>query len=343
MKKYKNKKSKSFYKLLRKLGWRKLVVVAVIAVLLVSAAVFALVNNSNDVPLDSTKDTGSARQESPTPTPASGTSRGQSATSAGSGGSISRNSTLTPISTPTPASTPQPTPEPITAYVAFFADTQSDTDEDEARTQTVMGYILSKGANPVFHAGDLLEDGTQDSLDRFNRACFALCGARTFYAAQGNNERDFSLYFDNFSFPNNERWYSVNIGNLHMVVLDVAFSSVAAGSAQYNWLASDLQSSESQNRITGVIFHHPPYGSGGDTKGLISTIVPLFRNYGVDFVISGHEHAYQKTEVDGVDYLITSGQTAIGYMTAEVYSSYATIRYYNSGNGLADTTTISAR
>lgn len=250
----------------------------------------------------------------------------------------------------TQSSTDNDTQESQSARVAFYGDSQSDTDAEDTNHAITLASILKNGANPVFHLGDLMEDGTQASLDRFNSVAADLLASRTFYGALGNNDRKIGdsgtpspLYLTNFSFPGNERWYSLNIGNLHVVVLDSAFSSTAPGSAQYNWLSGDLQNQDSQSRITAVIFHHPPYGLGGDSKGLVSTIVPLFRNYGVDFVISGHEHTYQKTTVDGVEYFISSGQPSIGYIVASVYASYANVLYYNEAGNLIDTTRVNAR
>lgn len=154
------------------------------------------------------------------------------------------------IPTPTtPAPTP-PAPETPSAVVAFYADTQSDTDAEDANHQRVVNYILNSGANPVFHAGDVMEDGTQASLDRFNSVTKTLRSSRTFYAALGNNDRKVGdsttpsdLFLSNFSFPNNERWYSVNYGNFHLVILDSAFA--AGNQTQLSWLSADLQSANS--------------------------------------------------------------------------------------------------
>jgi predicted phosphodiesterase len=234
-------------------------------------------------------------------------------------------------------------PETLSAYVAYYADSQSDTDGEDQNHQRAVDYILATSANPVFHAGDLLEDGTEASRDRFNAVTATLRATRSFYAAQGNNERNSSVYFDNFVFPGNEHYYSVNRGNLHMIILDNYATSVAVGSAQYNWLLSDLTSEASQSRITAVIFHYPIYGAGGDSKGMIGSMVPLFRQYGVDYVISGHEHAYQKAYVDGIYYFVMSGQPNLGYATAKVYSSYVQFNDYNSSNLLVDSVTINNR
>jgi predicted phosphodiesterase len=238
-----------------------------------------------------------------------------------------------------PPDEPIPDPEPIpsppespSAVVAFYADTQSDTDQEDLNHQKVVNYILSSGANPVFHAGDVMEDGTQASLDRFNSVTATLRSTRIFYAALGNNDRQVGdsstpsqLFLDNFVFPNNERWYSVNYGNLHLIVLDSAFAR--GSSAQLNWLISDLQSSNSQSRITGVMYHHPTFAS---------TISSHLINYGVDFVVAGHVHSYSHSTSNGINYFTLSGQPSIGYIVARIYSTYASITAYNSNNAIIE-------
>jgi predicted phosphodiesterase len=236
-------------------------------------------------------------------------------------------------------STTPPTPEVPSAIVAFYADSQSDTDQEDVYHQNTVNHILSSGANPVFHAGDLMEDGTQDSLNRFNNVTATLRSSRNFYAALGNNDRKIGdsstpsqLWLDNFVFPNNEKWYSVNYGNLHVVVLDSAFSS--GSPSQLGWLASDLQSSASQSRITCVMFHHPTFSD---------TISSYLINNGVDFVITGHYHSYQHSIANGINYFVLSGQTSLGYMVAKIYSDKVHITVYNNGNGVVDSIDFNER
>lgn len=230
-------------------------------------------------------------------------------------------------------------PETPSAYIAFYADTQSDTDTEDNNHQKVVNYILATGANPIFHAGDLMEDGTQDSLNRFNTVTTTLRTTRTFYAALGNNDRivgDSStpsqIFLDNFTFPNNEKWYSVNYGNLHMVILDSAFS--ASNQTQISWLISDLQSTNSQNRITGVMFHHPTF---------ISTISQYLIDYGADFVISGHTHTYTQTIFNGIPQIVLSGQPSIGYITAKIYADKVEMTVRNNNNTIIDNIQIQER
>lgn len=229
--------------------------------------------------------------------------------------------------------------ESALAYVAFYSDNQSDTDEEDARHLAVVNDILATDANPVFHAGDLMEDGTADSLNRFNNVAGGMLASRTFYGALGNNDRNGGdtstpspLYLANFSFPGNERWYSVNVGNLHLVVLDSAFASTSP--TQLAWLAGDLASAESQSRITGVVFHHPSF---------VSTVESYLINNYADFVVDGHTHGYAKSISNGIYYFTLPGGGSLGYCTAGIYTTQVKFNCYNSSNGLIDSTTFNAR
>jgi len=278
--------------------------------------------------------TGRTGNQSGTSQSSSSSSASDSGTSQTIGDSGSEGSDPDPV---IPGS--DPVPESSTAYVAFYADSQSDTDEEDVRHQKVVDRILATSANPIFHGGDLMEDGTQNSLDRFNNVTTTLRATRTFYSALGNNDRVYGdsstpsqLFLDNFVFPNNERWYSVNTGNLHLIVLDSAFCSSCQ--SQLDWLASDLQSSASQSRITGVVYHHPTY---------TSTISSYLINYGVDFVIQGHIHAYSHTISNGINFFIMPGGNTLGYGLANIFSTYLTISIYNENGGLIESATISER
>lgn len=259
----------------------------------------------------------------------SSTSSGQTNTGSSSDSSISSTDT-------SGSSDSSSTPETLSAKVAFYADNQSDSDGEDLIHAAAVNHILATGANPIFHAGDLMEDGTEASFNRFLSVAGTMLASRTFYGALGNNDRKVGdattpspIYLDYFNFPGNERWYSVNVGNLHAVILDSAFG---AGSAeQLSWLASDLSSSQSQSRLTVVIFHHPTF---------VSTINSYLVNYGVDLVVDGHLHAYSRTASEGITYVTLSGQSSLGYLVASIYSTKITLSAYNNSGTLTDSATI---
>jgi hypothetical protein len=121
-------------------------------------------------------------------------------------------------------------------------------------------------------------------------------------------------YFASFSLPRGgqaggrpsgtEAWYSFEAGQLHFVVLDTADSSLAAGSPMLTWL--DLDLAENRRPWTIVAFHHPPYtkgshdsddpaDSGGRMVAVRERVVPLLEARGVDLVLSGHSHGYERS------------------------------------------------
>ena len=110
-------------------------------------------------------------------------------------------------------------------------------------------------------------------------------------------------YFSLFSIPTNsgtEKYYSTNYGNIHFIALDSYGSYNSFSSAMFQWLEADLSNNTQQ--WTVVYFHHPPYTKGShdsdDETELIdmrNNIIPLLESNGVDLVLSGHSHAYERS------------------------------------------------
>jgi 3',5'-cyclic AMP phosphodiesterase CpdA len=127
-------------------------------------------------------------------------------------------------------------------------------------------------------------------------------------------------YFDIFSLPaaaesggvpsGTEQYYSVDYGNVHIVSLDSQLSARDPGQrdAMKEWLKADLAANDRD--WTVVIFHHPPYSKGtnhdSDTANqrldidqpqwdMRNEFTPVFEEYGVDVVYSGHAHSYERS------------------------------------------------
>lgn len=99
------------------------------------------------------------------------------------------------------------------------------------------------------------------------------------------------------------RWYSKTIGNVLIVALD---STKARDGDQLRWLEQTLAASRPD--FTIVIMHHPAFSAGhhGGSLRVQENFVPLFDTYGVDLVLSGHDHDYQRSHnINGVTYVVT--------------------------------------
>jgi hypothetical protein len=110
-------------------------------------------------------------------------------------------------------------------------------------------------------------------------------------------------YFSIFDIPTNsgtEKYYSYDYGNVHFIALDSYGSYNAPGSPMYSWLQNDLATN---TRLwTVVYFHHAPYTMGShnsDTEieliDMRTNIIPLLEQNGVDLVLSGHSHVYERS------------------------------------------------
>ena len=117
-------------------------------------------------------------------------------------------------------------------------------------------------------------------------------------------------YFQMFTLPTageaggvasgTEKYYSFNYGNIHFVCLDSMTSSRAVGGAMYTWLENDL--AQNTQPWTIAFWHHPPYSKGShnsDTETQLAEMranfLPLLESWGVDLVLAGHSHSYERS------------------------------------------------
>lgn len=137
-----------------------------------------------------------------------------------------------------------------------------------------------------------------------------------------NNHIPFSpdpAYYDVFNLPTNgecggvasgtENYYSFNYGNIHFVSLDSYDVPRSATAAMATWLEQDLSS----NTLPWVVayWHHPPYTKGshdsdndnfldGELVEMREEILPIIEEYGVDLILNGHSHSYERSMmIDG--------------------------------------------
>jgi len=123
-----------------------------------------------------------------------------------------------------------------------------------------------------------------------------------FMESIGNHEYDYYTskvvpnYFGQFAFPGNELWYSYDYSNVHIISLDTE-RDFSSGSPQYRWLVEDLEqvSKDENNQWIIATFHRPPFTSGGSgNEEIREHLCPLFDQYGVDLVLAGHMHIYER-------------------------------------------------
>jgi 3',5'-cyclic AMP phosphodiesterase CpdA len=99
------------------------------------------------------------------------------------------------------------------------------------------------------------------------------------------------------------RWWQRRYGDVLLVGLD---SNDTRNDEQRSWLERTLRDTDARWKIVGL--HHPPYSSGyqGSTRAARDAFAPVFERYGVQLVLSGHDHDYQRSvPIGGVTYIVT--------------------------------------
>ena len=182
----------------------------------------------------------------------------------------------------------------------------------------------SKPVDAILMLGDNAYNAGTDS--EFQRAVFdcypALLRNTPLWSTIGNHETDQSTapassipYYQIFSLPQNgevgglasgtENYYSFDYGNIHFVCLDAMISSRSPTGTMATWLTNDLAAT-AQDWII-AFWHHPPYTKGSHNSDAESqliqmrqNILPILEAYGVDLVLCGHSHAYERSHlIDG--------------------------------------------
>ncbi|HEX2749360.1 MAG TPA: metallophosphoesterase, partial [Verrucomicrobiales bacterium] len=162
----------------------------------------------------------------------------------------------------------------------------------------------------------------------------AMLRKTTFWSCLGNHETDQATafvdtypYFNVYTFPTagecggvasgTEHYYSFDYGNVHVISLDSMTASRSSTGAMATWLQADLASTTATWII--CIFHHPPYTKGSHNSDSETELIQMRQNFnpileagGVDLVLNGHSHCYERS------YLLDGHYGSSGTLTASM-------------------------
>jgi hypothetical protein len=229
---------------------------------------------------------------------------------------------------------PMAAPAQTCFCVGLFADVGIATEgrlsvEKLAHERNVDALLL---AGDLAYAGLDLRGPWDNDWDRFQAQFEGFTSAvPTNFGTVGNHDCEYAvLGLDNstaptrgrhffgryhppgLALPHNRSYYSFDVESLHVIVLDSTLSKWSADiddkiekvGVQLDWLTDDLTATLAAAKSPAtrpwimVMLHHPLHSlnshHGGAPKWR-QLLQPIFDRFGVDFLVAGHVHNYERT------------------------------------------------
>ncbi|MEE9385128.1 MAG: metallophosphoesterase [Nannocystaceae bacterium] len=226
-------------------------------------------------------------------------------------------------------------------------------EDSAAASARVAALVHSWEPQHVFTLGDNnYPDGEQATIDlnigqHYARYIGSYIGnhgrgsaENRFWPAVGNHDwgpGGLGPYLDYFVLPGNERYYTAKFGLVELFVLDTYLPGVDNPqresypddwAEQKSWLASALDRSTACFKL--VTGHASPYTTGHHSPA--KNMRWDFSAWGADVVMTGHNHGYERFNIDGVRYVVNGlGGTTIHPFGETI--GFAPITRYNANHG----------
>jgi hypothetical protein len=204
--------------------------------------------------------------------------------------------------------------------VPFSFVVYGDTRYGMESHRRVVQRVAQEVPDFVLGTGDMVDEGfRQEEWQQYFDVENPLLRDNVYFPAVGNHDRQgrgrtADSYRAYFSVPENggetERYYAFTYATSRFLVLDSNEYSFAL-TDQTSWLERELISARQDPAIRHifVVMHHPPFSISlhGGNRDLRERWTPLFEQYQVTAVFSGHDHVYERAEHNGVRYFVSGG------------------------------------
>lgn len=210
--------------------------------------------------------------------------------------------------------------EPIEFTFLAYGDTRTHQDKHKLLADKMA--VDQTSPRFTLHVGDLVSNGKDlDEWSDFSEAIEKLGASMPYYAAIGNHEYNADYYYDSLALPldgggqRDSEWYSFDYAGVHFLILDSNIldkytneNVPDAVELQAEWMIKDLEANKDAKWII-AIFHHPVFSSHAESRypRLQKEWIPIFDKYGVDLVLSGHNHIFERVLSDGRNYITSGG------------------------------------
>lgn len=208
--------------------------------------------------------------------------------------------------------------------VWVIGDAGTNTSSQKAVRDAYVAFTGTRHTDLWLMLGDnAYNDGTdaeyQNAVFGSTNAYAALLRKSVVWSTMGNHEghtadslTQSGPYYSIFTFPTGgeagglasgtEAYYSFDYGNIHFICLESyqVPGNSSAFTTMKNWLTNDINSTTREWII--AFWHHPPYTKGSHDSDSESQLVkmrtevnPILEAGGVDLVLSGHSHSYERS------------------------------------------------
>lgn len=196
-----------------------------------------------------------------------------------------------------------------------------------SRAQYALAEAMARAEPPadfLLHTGDVVyPDGARRRYEaNFFAPYRALLPRVCFWPCLGNHDIDEAgrapAYADVFTLPDNgppglppEHNYWFDYATCRIAVVDSNPDEAVLRAAVAPWLRGVLGDCPQPWKL--VVLHHPPYTGGAyaPTARVQQALVPVFEEAGVDLVLSGHDHMYQRTRPIRAGRVVPAGEGVV--------------------------------
>lgn len=155
-----------------------------------------------------------------------------------------------------------------------------------------------------------------------------------------------------------ELYYSFDYGNVHFMSLNSEIGAIFSGSQDWigsspfntfngspftDWLHADLQANDKPWVV--AFFHQPPHTDGSHDsdqfwevymKAMRENIMPILETYGVDLVLAGHSHVYERSFLINGFYeepgSFNANQHVVDGSSGKLSDGTPYVKYYDGAN-----------
>lgn len=212
-----------------------------------------------------------------------------------------------------------PPPDGTPFRAVFTGDTMAPYSAD------VMAAAATWAPDLFLHGGDL--QYRSNPIDTWSGLMYALepmTRQAAFHPAIGNHEHEggdeFAVMYTRFfqgagDSGHDVEFYGQTFGGVRFLSLNSEGDDSLSNPEhpQVQWLLEELQAHRHDTVV--VYFHRPSFSLGKHGSNLPIQMLthPMFREFGVDLVLTAHNHAYERFEVEGLHYVTDGGGGALLY------------------------------